>query len=193
MSPELATPIICPYDRQPIAAADRVMVCPACKRAYHEECWKELGGCAVYGCVQMVEIKKSQSTLPTFWGSSEKTCPVCAEKIPVADLECRYCKTVFNDVRPISRESVLPPPPNPRAKALRADAIRLLVFNLLGVTSPIALLLGSIWYRRNRQEIERAGSTVKALSLIGLAAGALYVVIIAVGLIVFLLFNPGQP
>ncbi len=177
----------CPYDRQPILSTDRTTICPGCRRVYHKECWDELGGCAVYGCIWMVEVKKPREAMPTFWGNPEKICPVCAEKIRVADLQCPYCRTVFNDFKPVSRQSMLPRVQDPRMKALRTTAVWLLVFSLLGITSPIALLAGSVWYSNRKAEIERAGGTTKAITLIALGACIIYAVAIALGLVVFLI------
>ena len=50
----------------------------------------------------MVEVKKAEVG-STFWGATEKVCPMCSEKIPVAALECPFCKTAFKDMRPMAQ------------------------------------------------------------------------------------------
>ena len=82
-----------------IGPEQAVEVCPEpkCRSPYHRECWDYLGGCARYGCPKMVEVKKGEGESPTFWGASDKQCPLCAEAIPVGALECPYCKALFQD------------------------------------------------------------------------------------------------
>ena len=40
----------CPYCRFPIKAGEAVQICPSCGVAHHQDCWRENGGCTVYGC-----------------------------------------------------------------------------------------------------------------------------------------------
>jgi hypothetical protein len=54
----------------------------------------------------MVEIKKADEQI-SYWGATEKKCPICAETIPMVVLECPFCKATFDDVRPLTREDVL--------------------------------------------------------------------------------------
>jgi hypothetical protein len=134
----------------------------------------------------MVEVKKAE--IPAnFWGATEKTCPYCAEKIPMATLQCIYCRAVFEDIRPVAREDVLPKFENPRVRELRSQAKRLFVFSVLGVTSPFALIFGWSWYRSNREELERTGGNTRALALIGLGICVLYMLMLVLGILVFTL------
>jgi len=137
----------------------------------------------------MVEIKKAD-IISTYWGEKEKVCPMCAEKIPVAALECPYCKATFQDMRPVSQEDLLPKAEDPALKTYRKSAKWLLVFSLIGCTSPFALLFGGIWYARHRREIQRAGSTTKALVLVSLGICVVYLVMAGVGSLVFSLGHP---
>jgi hypothetical protein len=177
-------PAICPYDHQPILDVDDAVVCPGCHRRSHRECWEELGGCAVYGCPRMVEVKKPAEGAATFWGESEKTCPFCAERIPVGAVDCPLCRTPFGDVRPLSREAVLIQPPDPDYQRLRRQAIVLLVFSVLGCTSPFALVAGLIWYRGNQPDIKRFGA-VNALAVISIAVCAIYLAFAFVGVLIW--------
>jgi len=40
----------CPYCRFPVKPSEPVQVCPACKVAHHQDCWRENRGCTTYGC-----------------------------------------------------------------------------------------------------------------------------------------------
>src|SRR3954452_24073632 len=43
----------CPYCRFPLKAGTKAVVCDACGTIHHEECWRDGGGCAVLGCVNV--------------------------------------------------------------------------------------------------------------------------------------------
>jgi hypothetical protein len=133
----------------------------------------------------MVEVKKAEDDSPTYWGATEKVCPVCQETIPISVLQCPYCKQTFDDMRPKTRADLIRQGEDPRWREYRHKAIWLFVFSALGFTSPLALLIGGIWYRSHRKEIEQAGTTTQALSLTGLGISLLYVVLITFGLLVW--------
>lgn len=40
----------CPYCLTAIQPAERTIVCPVCETPHHEECWRDNGGCSVFGC-----------------------------------------------------------------------------------------------------------------------------------------------
>jgi hypothetical protein len=166
--------------------ADEVLhQCPSCKSLYHAECWQELGGCAVYGCPKMVEIKKAEDMEETHWGATEKKCPICVETIPIAATVCPFCNTVFKDKRPLSREELLPEREDPALHEYRRGATWLFIISLLGCTSPFVLIFGGLWYREHREDIMRAGAQARALSLIGLGICVLYIVVFGISLLVW--------
>lgn len=179
----------CPYCLCAIAPGDATVVCPACGFAHHRECWDTLGGCAVEGCSKMVEVKKAEMD-STYWGATEKVCPMCAEKIPVSALQCPSCKASFSDMRPVTREDVLGKGEDPEQKKFEKNAKLLLVFSVIGCTSPLALLLGWIWYSRNRAQIQRDPKT-RALVLVSLGICIAYLVMAAIGSLVFTVSHPG--
>lgn len=41
---------ICPYCQGRIDSGEQLVQCSQCGVPHHEECWKENGGCTVYGC-----------------------------------------------------------------------------------------------------------------------------------------------
>ncbi len=179
----------CPYCLCAVEPGEGATVCPACGFAHHRECWDTLGGCAVEGCSKMVEVKKAELS-STFWGATEKVCPMCAVEIPVAALECPVCKATFADMRPMSAEDVLPKAIDPEVKEYKKRATWLLVFSLIGCTSPVALVVGAIWYSRKRREIERAGPTTRALVIASLGICVLYIVMAVFGGLVFSISHP---
>jgi len=46
----LTTSVTCPFCQCFIKSGTRAITCPACGTPHHEECWRENGGCATYGC-----------------------------------------------------------------------------------------------------------------------------------------------
>ena len=177
--------LICGWAIEP---SQDVEVCPepACGLPYHRECWDYLGGCARYGCSRMVETKKAE-TVASFWGSSQKQCPLCAETIPVAALTCPFCNAQFQNIKPVSRDELIRKPEDPRLMGYRKTAIWMLILSLLGITSPLVLLFGGTWFYSNRVEIARAGSTTRALAIIALLVSAFYIVLIGGGLLSYTL------
>jgi hypothetical protein len=181
---------VCPYDLCAVDLSD-CLICPGCSHPYHRECWEELGGCAVMGCPKMVEVKKAEIA-PTYWGMHEKVCPFCRETILVAEVECPFCKSKFEDIRPVTREAVIPKAADPQIAAYRSQAKWLLFFSAIGCTSPLALLFGAFWYSRNRKEIIRLDATTNALAIAGLGIAAIYMIMILVGILVFQVGHPAS-
>jgi hypothetical protein len=132
----------------------------------------------------MVEVKKAE-LIATYWGATEKRCPFCAETIPVDAGECRWCKASFDDRKPLAREDVIPDAPDPRAGEWRGRAKWLLFFSLLGFAAPVTLLVAISWIRSDREEIDRAGGTARALIYSALGISLAYLAFLALGLLAF--------
>jgi hypothetical protein len=136
----------------------------------------------------MVEIKKADEQI-SYWGATEKKCPICAETIPMVVLECPFCKATFDDVRPLTREDVLGSSEDPTIVSYRRRAIWLLVFSVIGVTAPVVLVVGAVWYRLKKHEIRTAGQTVQALLWMSWVIAALYIVLVSLGAMLFLVHS----
>lgn len=183
--PENKTLVItCPFCLCKIEPGQAIVTCPGCGNPQHTDCHQKLGGCAVEGCPLMVEVKKAVAP-PSYLGATEKTCPVCAETIPVDSLQCPLCKSAFKESRPLSREDLLPKPDDPVLVGIRRSAKWLLFFSLIGVTSPFALLFGGIWYRQNARDVARAGPTTRTMVLFSLLICVLYLVLLSAGALLF--------
>jgi hypothetical protein len=136
----------------------------------------------------MVDVKKADEQI-SYWGATEKKCPICAETIPMAVLECPFCKATFDEVRPLTRTDIVGPSVDPATASYRRRAIWLLVFSVLGVSAPIALMVGALWYRLKKPEIRAAGQTVQALIWMSCMIAALYIVLVSLGAILFLVHS----
>jgi hypothetical protein len=175
----------CRVCRCPITPEEPTHVCAACGTAVHQECRDYVGGCAVYGCPAMYETKKADGEDVTYWGVAEKTCAMCGETIAMSALECPFCHATFTDIRPQSREEILQPAAAPPPTPLRRTAVTMLVLSLAGITSPLVLLFGGVWYLRKRREIAAEGPTTRALALVALAICVVYGLFIAAGALIF--------
>jgi hypothetical protein len=161
----------CAICLSPVGAADEQTVCPACQAVYHAECWKENGGCAVYGCAQVPVVEKRQAIeIPvSYWGQENKKCPNCGNEILAAAVRCRYCGTVFESARPqeaveFQQRSEL----TQRLPASRHTVVALFVFSLLPCLAPIGAVWGIIWYSTHREDLRALPSLYGAATKIGL-------------------------
>ena len=176
--------VFCPYCLSPIAGGEPLFQCPECLTAHHQECWEELGGCATYGCPRMVEVRKPGGEDLSFWGQTEKKCPMCAETISLAALDCPFCHTKFDDIKPMDREDLLAHSA-PVDTRMRHQAMLLLIFSALGLPSPITLFIGLIWYARKKRELLEVDASVRAFVLISILISALYIVLVLGGWAIF--------
>lgn len=53
----------CPYCARKIDSDEISLFCSSCQTEYHEDCWKEGGGCQVYGCTSADSIKNTDDSL----------------------------------------------------------------------------------------------------------------------------------
>jgi ssDNA-binding Zn-finger/Zn-ribbon topoisomerase 1 len=173
----------CPYCRL-LLGTEAAVACPRCGTPHHLACWEELGGCASEGCPGMIQTREPEA--PTsYWGSATKTCPYCAEDIPVAATTCPQCGSQFSGMRPMDAEEVLPQMPDPTLQGCRTAAKWLLIFSLLPPTSPFALVFGALWYRDNRAAIQRSGGDVGALAMISFGICGLYLLVALLVIVIF--------
>ena len=180
--------VICQYCLFVVDEFQPSTTCVGCAAPHHRECWNELGGCATYGCPYMVETKKVDDQVITYWGAVEKRCPVCAENIPVSALECAFCQTSFEDIRPMTLADIVPAPPEDWLANYRVWAVCLLLFSVIGITSPLTLVIGLIWYLTRTDKFRRV-PTVRALVLISLGVDLVYLIVLPLGWLVFVLAN----
>lgn len=162
--------------------------CAGCQALFHDECWSYVGGCATYGCAHMYETKKEEAGPVAYWGATQKTCPMCAEVIAIGELTCPYCRTVFRDIKPMSRDDMLrrdEEEPDP----WRKTALRMLILSALGLPSPFILIGGGIWYRVHRRDIAQRSPSARALVRIALAVSAVYLILIGLGVAAFWLMQ----
>ena len=164
----------CAICQTPVAVADEAAQCPDCAAPYHAECWRENGGCGVYGCAQVPQTEnRSGLEIPvSYWGQENKFCPVCQAQILAAAVRCRMCGTNFGSARPqdsdeFSQRAQL----SARAPALKKKVGWMFALCVLPCTSPVASIVGAIWYAARRREIAALPALYAALSKIALLVG----------------------
>ena len=165
---------VCSICMSAIGAAETMTHCPACRAAYHAECWTENGGCAIYGCSQVPATEQRQSIeIPvSYWGREHKPCPACGKEILAAALRCRFCGTTFVSARPQDEEEFRQQ--GEREKRLpvaRRVVLWIFILSVLSCTAPIGAVWGLVWYPSHRDEVSTLPSVYSALSKIGLAVG----------------------
>jgi hypothetical protein len=146
--------------------------CPGCNTFYHDDCWAENKGCAIYGCSEVPETEHHRPIeIPaSFWGQEHKSCPKCECEILAAAVRCRHCGTTFSEAAPISRvEFQQRQRRKDRFPKLRRGVIWLSIFCIFPFTAPVALLLGFVWYLTNRKDIKAMPAIYHGLCKIALS------------------------
>jgi hypothetical protein len=161
----------CAICLSPVESGEDKTICPECHATYHAECWKENGGCAVYGCAQVPATeKRSAIEMPvSYWGQENKKCPNCGQEILAAAVRCRHCGTVFESARPQALEEYQQRTAlSQRLPAVRRTIILLFILSVLTCSSPVGAVWGLVWYPGHREEIRSLPALYGAMCKIGL-------------------------
>lgn len=170
-----------------IEAGDVARECDGCHARYHYDCWTENGGCGVYGCslVPKTEGLKALEIPPAYWGREDKPCPRCGATIMALAVRCRHCGAEVED-RPEERRTYERRiERRERAPVLRRSAKVFVIMSLLPVLSLITLIGGTMYYRRNRDEIRKLSGGTDGLFRIAIATAAGQCAIFALGLLIW--------
>jgi hypothetical protein len=167
-------PSTCSICMSAIDAAEPMHTCDGCRAKYHEECWSENGGCAVYGCSQVPKTEglKAIEIPPSYWGREDKDCPKCGAKIMALAVRCRHCGADV-EARPEEKASFeRREARKARTPVLRRSAMMFLVASLLPFVSLITLIFGPIYYRSNAENIRRLSGGTDGLFRIAITTAA---------------------
>jgi hypothetical protein len=162
---------VCAICLSAITAGDEKASCPSCSAEYHADCWKENGGCAVYGCSQapVVESRRAIEIPMSYWGQENKNCPKCGKEILAAAVRCRHCGTTFQSARPQEAEEFRQRADlAARLPTAKSTIVWLFVASVLPCLAPIGAVGGLIWYPSHREEVRALPTLYGALCKIGL-------------------------
>jgi hypothetical protein len=165
---------VCAICQCPLGAEEVRTTCPDCSAEYHQACWQENGGCAVYGCasVPQVEQRRSIEIPVSYWGRESKPCPGCGKEILAAAVRCRHCGATFSSAQPEEADAFkMRSALEARLPGVRQSVVWLFVCSVLPCLAPIAGITGLIWYSTHRAEVEALPSLYTALCKIGIAVG----------------------
>jgi hypothetical protein len=173
----------CPFCLAGIGDGEATAACPACHAVYHQECWQENGGCAVYGCTQVPAVESRQAIeIPmSYWGQENKPCPACGRQILAAAVRCRHCGATFASARPQdSAEFQRRTSMDQRLPEVRRLVVWMFVCCVVPLTSPVGAVWGAVWYPAHREEVEALPPFYRALCKIGIGAAIVLTVGVAV-------------
>ena len=168
-----------------ITDLDLFFTCTICDSPYHEICWKEMGGCATYGCKAAATAEKPPmpASFARGWGD-EKNCPSCSSKIPASVLGCA-CGARFPWADPMTKEDYDSwATEQKQQKSIRTQLIVLFVITIFGLLAPLTGTIAGIQAHRSRNLLVGEVGTYLALGYGAAVIGAVYA-------IVFLLLSIG--
>ena len=173
---------LCAICQTSISSDEAVKTCEKCKSQFHVECWDENGGCATYGCELSPKTMKGDSEQyleGTYWGAETKICPMCGETIKVSELKCPYCKEQFDSIEPVTSKEIKDRfVRRPHQVKGNKGAIIVFICGLLGITSPFNLFFGGIWYKANKEKLQKTRPLHNLLAIVGLSISVFYSVLI---------------
>lgn len=166
---------VCAICQTPVAQGEIVGPCPDCSGLFHEDCWTENGGCAIYGCPRMPKtVKAAESAPATYWGQDQKECPKCLKSIRVSAVRCRFCGETFETAAPITRrEHREAEQAKPRVDSMKKGSVALFVCGLIPCIAPLAAIVGGIWFLTHRKEIGKLPAMNQVFCYVGLVASVL--------------------
>ncbi len=166
--------LLCAICQSPLAPDEARCECPSCAAPYHEECWRENGGCAVYGCPQVpaTENRETLEIPASYWGRDHKPCPGCGQEILAAALRCRHCGVQFQDSRPRDGDEYRTwQATEQRLPGARKFVIGLFVACLLPCTALPAAVVGLFWIPRHKAELRALPPLFSVLARLGVTVG----------------------
>jgi DNA-directed RNA polymerase subunit RPC12/RpoP len=165
---------VCAFCLSPIGAEEAVTACPACRATYHDDCWRENGGCAVYGCSQVptVEPRKSVEIPVSYWGRESKPCPACGKEILAAAVRCRFCGATFSSAQPEDAAAFSQrTEQEKRLPGVKQRVVWIFVLSLIPCSAPIGGVWGLVWYPTHKSDVQALPSLYPALCKMGIAVG----------------------
>lgn len=171
------SPPLCPICQTAVAPNERCVSCPECEQIHHRECWWEMAGCGTYGCREAPAVEKPETAVDTplaAWGDTKK-CPACGEEIKSIALRCRFCKTDFDTVDPLTakdlrRQAVR----DEKTDSLQKSLVATFVVSLIGCLAPLMLIISCVLVLPNRDRLMKSGPLYWVMGYASLGLSAIY-------------------
>jgi hypothetical protein len=154
--------------------------CTACQQDYHDACWKDLGGCATYGCSGAAPTEKPAPPAVTAGGWGDvKQCPACGATIGTSLLLCR-CGARFPSADPMSPD-VYEGWKRRQQEVLKSKILLsvLFVLSLSGVPAPVLGPVAGVVAFRRRDKLAGRHGTYLAMGYGAAALGGVYALVLA--------------
>jgi hypothetical protein len=183
---------LCAICQSPLEPQEPAASCPHCRTQFHEECWQENGGCAIYGCsnVPAFEPRSALDIPSSYWGQDNKPCPACGVEILAAAARCRHCGATFSSGRAEERaEFQKRAEISERLPSARRNIVVLFVLCVIPCAAPLAALIGAIWYWSNQETVRALPSLYGGLCKIALGLGIGQTVLIVIMVLLFSVFR----
>jgi Prokaryotic RING finger family 1 len=171
----------CPICQTRIQAGEPVVACPECEQIHHRECWTEVSGCGTYGCKQAPREEKADvrdDEVRSAWGDT-KRCPACGETIKAVALRCRFCKTEFDRVDPMTVKDLTRQAERDVSLELtKKVTIGIFVASVIGCLAPLMIIVSLAWVLPKQAELDRAGPIFKVIGYASIVLSGIYSVLI---------------
>ncbi len=166
----------CPICQTRIAPEDPVIVCPDCEQLHHRECWIEVAGCGSYGCRQAPVVEKAapEGPVTSAWGDTKK-CPACGAEIKSIALKCRFCRTNFGTVNPLTaRELRERADLDEASQLMKITVVGLFIASLFGCFAPLVVIIGLCALGPRWRLLKKLGPIYVVLAYSALGLSLLY-------------------
>lgn len=175
--PASETQPLCPICQTGVVPEELCVSCPECQQIHHRECWWEMAGCGTYGCKEAPAVEKSETSVDTplaAWGDTKK-CPACGEEIKSIALRCRFCKTDFDTVDPLTvrdlrRQAIR----DEKADKLQKSLVATFVVSLFGCLAPLMLIISCVLVLPNRDRLAKSSPLYWVMGYASLGLSAIY-------------------
>ncbi len=181
--------VVCAICQWPLEEDEETTRCPECQASYHQECWADNQGCAVYGCEQVpaTETLRSVEIPLSYWGQERKECPNCEEPIQAAAIRCRHCASIFPSAKPMTKEEY-DSHVRQTARLPRVRTVGMVLFSacLVPVLSTLAMDLAIVWYLLKQKDLRALPASDRSLLAVGISVGALQTIVYGLVAVIYL-------
>lgn len=178
---------LCPVCQSQIAAGEATTACPGCAAVHHGDCWQEVGGCGIYGCVHVPPTeKRGDMEIPAgYWGKESKSCPRCTKEIQAMAVRCRHCGAEMSAGSQQTDKAWRAERAERADRApLRTRCVWVFAVCVIPPLAPLAVIPATVWWLIRRGAIARVGSLHHTLVVVGIILAWLMSIGVTVALIV---------